>query len=101
MSAIEGEILSLMITEAGGRRGIEIRVFIPEPIRPGIEDPCFYDTEREYEEAVDKNKWDHEKYQADLENMYSLCLEEISIFPHREIKTYPPFKKKSVIMVGS
>jgi hypothetical protein len=101
MSAIEGQIVSLKITEDRGTRGVEIKVFIPEPVRPGIEDPCFHETEKEYEEAADKNRWDHKKYLVDLENMYSLCLEDISIFPHREVKDCPPYKKKSAIMVGS
>jgi len=84
--SIEGQILSLSLTDNGGCRGIEIRVFIPEPNRPGIVDPAFCDTEEGFEEAKDKNQRENKKYSADLENMYSLCLEDVGICPHRELK---------------
>jgi hypothetical protein len=86
MTAIEGQILSLSLTDNAGCRGIEIRVFIPEPPRPGIIDQVFYDTEKEFEAANDRNEKDRKKYAVDLENMYSLCLEDIGIYPHRELK---------------
>jgi hypothetical protein len=77
------------LTDNGGCRGIELRVFIPEPSRPGIVDITFYETEKEFEAAEEQNKKDHKKYSADLENMYSLCLEDIGIYPHRELKRGP------------
>ena len=42
--------------------------------------------EAEYHAAEIKHDQDVKKYSADIENMYSLCLEDISIHPHRDLK---------------
>lgn len=87
MAAIEGQIIEIRkVPYSTTRGGIEIRVLIPEPFEPGIEDPTFHKTEEEYNQAARRNQYERKKYAVDMVNMYSLCLEAISIHPHRELE---------------
>lgn len=87
MAAIEGQIVEIRkVSYSSTRGGIEIRVIIPEPFEPGIVDQAFYSTEEEFLKAEEKNDYERKKYSVDIVNMYSLCLEDVSIHPHRELE---------------
>jgi hypothetical protein len=85
MPAIEGSIMEMRRTSYDELPGIELRVFIPEPNRPGIVDQAFFESEEEFKDAEERHNSEVKKYQAVTTNMNSLCLEDVSLFPHREM----------------